>query len=76
MAQLEEEVVAVSQPSRLDRLEELQGTELTVASAALDGLEKPLSSPRRVVFDVLDRPQQELVRRYRTGDATVDSLLP
>ena len=24
---------------------------------------------RRVVFDVLDRPQQELVRRYRTGDA-------
>jgi hypothetical protein len=73
VAQVEEEVVAVFPPSRL---EELQGTELTVASAALDGLEKPLSSPRRVVFDVLDRPQQELVRRYRTGDATVDSLLP
>jgi hypothetical protein len=67
---------AVFPPSRLDRLEELQDTELTIASAALDGLEKSLSSQRRVVFQVIDRLQEELVRRYRTGEATVDSLLP
>ena len=31
---------------------------------------------RRAVLDVLDRLQDEIVRRYRTGEATVDSLLP
>ena len=67
---------AVLPASRLDSLHELDDAELVAASAGLEELEGSLSAQRRAVFDVLDRLQEELVRRYRTGEATVDSLLP
>jgi hypothetical protein len=66
---------AVLPASRLDNMGDLDDVELVAASAGLEELEHSLSSQRRAVFDVLDRLQEELVRRYRTGEATVDSLL-
>jgi hypothetical protein len=61
--------------ARLDSLAELDAADLAMASAGLEDLERSLSAQRRALFDVLDRLQQELVRRYRTGEASVDSLL-
>jgi len=62
--------------NRLNALPDYDDTALSEASAGLEELERSLSSQRRSVFDVLDRLQEELVRRYRSGEATVDSLLP
>ncbi len=41
----------------------------------LDVLERSVSSQRKAVFEIVDRLQAEVVRRYRSGEATVDSLL-
>src|SRR5437879_5687263 len=42
---------------------------------SLQALEADVSGRRRSVFERLDAVQQELARRYRSGDASVDSLL-
>jgi hypothetical protein len=41
----------------------------------LSQLERSVSNERRSLHDVLDRLQEELVRRYRSGEATVSTLL-
>lgn len=74
-ASLEARLDTVIPASRLSSLSDLADDEL---SSAADGLEEPereVSSHRRVVFEVLDRLQEEIVRRYRTGEASVDTLL-
>jgi hypothetical protein len=38
-------------------------------------LERDVSGERRALHDILDRLQEELVRRYRDGEASVDALL-
>lgn len=70
-----------------DRLEEVlpAGRLATIADMSVDDLrstvesltefERTVSVERRGVLDVLDRLQEEIVRRYSTGEATVDSLL-
>src|ERR1700722_12040721 len=58
---------AVLPAARLHSLPDLDEAALTTASAALEDLERSLSVQRRAVFDVLDRLQEELVRRYRSG---------
>jgi hypothetical protein len=73
--ELAERLEAVLPASRLDSVDQLDEAELRSASAELETLERTVSAQRRSVFDVLDRLQEELVRRYRTGEATVDSLL-
>jgi hypothetical protein len=67
---------AVLSASRLYSLPSEGEEALAEASAALEEFERSVSVQRRAVFDVLDRLQEELVRRYRTGEASVDSLLP
>ena len=67
---------AVLPSAKLDALDEFDEAGLNAVSAALDEVERSVSSERRVVFDVIDRLQKELVRRYRSGEATIDSLLP
>jgi hypothetical protein len=42
---------------------------------ALTGLERKVSAHRQAVFGALDALDGELARRYRAGDASVDSLL-
>lgn len=61
-------------PARLARLTELDEAELDAAAAALGGLERELSAARHDVHRRIDRVQDELVGRYRSG-APVDDLL-
>jgi hypothetical protein len=68
---LEEVLPAV----RLAAVHELSEAELRRAAQDLTEFERSVSTQRRAVLDVLDRLQDEIVRRYRTGEATVDSLL-
>lgn len=48
---------------------------LTVLSDRLVAFEADVSRRRRALFEQLDAVQAELARRYRSGDASVDSLL-
>lgn len=59
----------VSSPSSMD---EVQLREVTDALAEF---ERQVSVRRRAVFDRIDALQAEIVRRYQSGEATVDSLL-
>jgi len=43
---------------------------------ALVALEQAVSAQRRALHERLDAVQAEIVRRYKSGEATVDSLLP
>ncbi len=56
------------------RLKQLDDAELASLSKALAEFETRVSSDRRARFDHLDALSAELVRRYRDGEADVDSL--
>lgn len=73
---LEAQLEAIMPARDLANLPEVPDEELRQAATRLTEFERSVSSQRRAVFDVLDRLQEEIVRRYRTGEATVDSLLP
>lgn len=72
---LQERLERALPESRLANVTEVGDAELHSAGDRLVELEREVSGLRRSVFDVLDRLQEEIVRRYRTGEATVDSLL-
>ena len=59
----------------LDSLPEVADEELDSMWARLEELERMVSDQRRQVFQRLDALQAELTRRYRTGEASVESLL-
>lgn len=61
-------------PTQLAGLDELSDSELEQATAALGEVEQELSAARHEVHRSIDRVQDELVGRYRSG-ATVDDLL-
>ena len=54
---------------------ELEDSILEVMAENLATLEREVSVERRRLHDVFDRLQAELVRRYRSGVASVDGLL-
>ncbi|HEY5154452.1 MAG TPA: hypothetical protein VIJ47_06945 [Acidimicrobiales bacterium] len=49
--------------------------ELVELQGRLEQFEERVSDRRRAYFDLIDALQAELTRRYRTGEASVDSLL-
>lgn len=53
----------------------LDDAELDALEAALAGFERRISDDRRARFERIDALGAELVRRYRSGEADVDSLL-
>jgi hypothetical protein len=59
----------------LGRLKSLDDDELAALAEAIGEFEARVSSDRRARFDRLDALSAELVRRYREGEADVDSLL-
>ncbi|HXW79217.1 MAG TPA: hypothetical protein VEJ84_06940 [Acidimicrobiales bacterium] len=68
--------VEVLLPSdKLGSLGTMSSTELSELLTNLSGLERDVSAERRALHDILDRLQEELVRRYRSGEANVDALL-
>jgi hypothetical protein len=54
---------------------QLTDDDLTAARVELAAFEQKVSGLRRALFDRIDALETELTRRYRTGEATVDSLL-
>lgn len=59
----------------LASLPERNEAELGAIVDALAEFEREVSAGRRSVHDVIDRLQEELVRRYKSGEANVDTLL-
>jgi hypothetical protein len=68
-------VDAVVGPDQLAALPSLDAADLAVLTDRLRELEKSVSARRRVLFDRLDALADELGRRYREGETSVDTLL-
>jgi hypothetical protein len=60
---------------KLESLVTLSSDELSDLLTRLSNLEHEVSDERRTLHDIQDRLQEELVRRYRSGEANVDTLL-
>ena len=69
------ELDAVADPQLLHALPELGDEEVRRLADSLGDLERKTSSQRRELFERIDALQEEIVRRYKEGEATVDSLL-
>jgi hypothetical protein len=59
----------------LESLPDLTAEGLDKMHDALEALEREVSDRRRDLFDQIDALQAEITRRYRTGEASVESLL-
>lgn len=62
-------------PAKLIALTTVSDAELVTMTETLAAIERQLSDHRRILHERIDTLQAELVRRYRTGEASVDSLL-
>lgn len=62
--------------SALGELPERSDADLADLVEQLAGYEREISGDRAALHDVIDRLHGEIVRRYRAGEASVDSLLP
>jgi len=62
-------------PAQVSDPASMSDAELHEVTEALAALERDVSSRRRAMFDRIDALQEEIVRRYRSGEADVDSLL-
>lgn len=60
----------------LSEPDELTDEQLAAVATSLERYERTVSDLRRNLFDRIDAIEAELTRRYRTGEASVDSLLP
>lgn len=56
-------------------LTEMDDAQVRRIADALEDLERTVSGRRRALHERMDAFQAEIVRRYKTGEATVDSLL-
>lgn len=68
-------VEAICSSDQLGSLAELSSSQLEELLVKLSSLEREVSAERRALHAVQDKLQEELVRRYRSGEATVDALL-
>ncbi len=74
-AELEARLAALVADADLDSITEVDEARLSAARDGLAELESEVSARRRELFDRIDGLQAELTRRYKTGEATVESLL-
>lgn len=65
----------IAGPSQLAGLADLDDAAIDRLVSDLGELEQTVSRYRRLMFDRIDALQAELTERYRTGQASVDSLL-
>ncbi len=72
---LAQELDAICAEYHFGRLTELDDQQLEALERAIGEFEQRVSRDRRERFDRLDALSAELVRRYRDGEASVDSLL-
>jgi hypothetical protein len=66
---------AIAGTTTLSRLSELTDDEIVELVSQLGRFEADTSRERRALHDRIDSLQAEITRRYRTGEASVDSLL-
>jgi hypothetical protein len=69
------ELDAIAGPGVLSRLPELDDDRLATLVEELSAHEHELSSRRRTLHERIDVLQAEITRRYKTGEASVESLL-
>jgi len=69
------EVDAVADTARLSNLVGASDDEVRALAGRLGELEAEVSGRRRSLHERIDALQGELVRRYKSGEATVESLL-
>lgn len=62
-------------PDPLTEIPSLSDADLGALTDSLASVERELSGNRRALHERIDALQAELVRRYKSGEATVDSLL-
>lgn len=74
-ARLAARVERVLPSEQLGSLDGIPPARLDALLEQLSELERQVSSERRALHDIQDRLQEELVRRYRSGEANVDTLL-
>ena len=74
-AEVTADVDAACPPAVLAALPDTAADELDQIAERLRALEVQVSGRRRMLFDRLDALADELGRRYREGEATVDKLL-
>jgi hypothetical protein len=72
---LSDELDEIATTGRLSEPDQLSDDELAAVVSALEAFERRVSDLRRALFDRIDAIEAELTRRYRTGEASVDSLL-
>lgn len=73
--ELSDELDDIITHGHLDDPGSISDDELAAAQAELVDFERKVSGLRRQLFDRIDALETELTRRYRTGEASVDSLL-
>ena len=69
------ELDTIIDAGRVSTLPELDESELREIADKLTELERRVSEQRSVLHDRANTLQEEIVRRYKSGEATVDSLL-
>ncbi|MEA2684935.1 MAG: hypothetical protein QOE93_130 [Actinomycetota bacterium] len=69
------ELDAVASPGTLDSLSSLSDDQVAELAAAFTELEHRVSERRRALFSRIDALAAELARRYKSGEASVGSVL-
>jgi hypothetical protein len=69
------ELDRIAHVDQLTQLPELDDAQVQGLAEALGEFEREVSSQRRALHERIDALQEEIVRRYKSGEATVDSLL-
>ncbi len=72
---LQDELDGIITDAHLGDPSALSDDDLDEARQALAGFEQKVSGLRRSLFDRIDALEDELTRRYKSGEETVDSLL-
>jgi hypothetical protein len=62
--------------ARLGTVTDLADEELEAVADGLTELERRVSQQRRSLHQAIDALQEEIVRRYKSGEASVDALIP
>jgi hypothetical protein len=69
------EVDAILSPARVGSLDDLGDDELAAIRDRLEAYERDASRRRHDLHAIIDQLQAEIARRYRSGEASVDTLL-
>lgn len=72
---LQDELDHIASPAKLGDPTGIPDDQLDALHQSLQDFETRVSGLRRQLFDRIDGLENELTRRYRTGEASVDSLL-